>query len=107
MESLGIGFWIALAGTIIVSRRLGTRKILIALLLSLILSVPGILTASFLTLGRNAFLVGNYSKSVNMYKRAMGINQSLGNGTLGKLKIYYVWVGETLFHLGINDAPEV
>jgi len=107
IESLGIGFWIALTGTIIVSRRLGTRRILIALLLSLILSLPGILTASFLTLGRNAFLAGNYSKSVNMYKRAMGINQSIGNRTLGKLKIYYVWVGETLFHLGINDAPEV
>ncbi len=107
MESLGIGFWIALTGTIIVSRRLGTRRILIALLLSLILSLPGILTASFLTLGRNAFLAGNYSKSVNMYKRAMSINQSLGNRTLRGLGTYYSWLGESQFHMGIKDSPPV
>lgn len=106
-ESLGIGFWIVLIGTVIVSRKLGRRKFIMALLFSIILSLPGIATASFLTLGRDAFIRGNYSKSVNVYKRAMSINQSFGNRTLKKLELYYLWVGESLFHLGVKDTPEV
>ena len=107
VESLGAGFWIAFIGTIIISRKLGKRKFIIALFLSLILSLPGILTASFLTQGRDAFLTGNYLKSVDMYRLAMKINQSFGNKTLKELESYYMWLGESLFHAGVNDAPEV
>lgn len=107
IESLGIGFWITLLGTIIVSRKLGGKRFIIALLFSIILSLPGIVTASFLTVGRGAFIRGNYSKSVDKYRLAMRINQSFGNGTLKELELYYLWAGESLFHLGVKDAPEV
>jgi len=107
VDSLGIGFWIVFIGTVIVSRKLGARRITIALLVSITLSIPGIMTASFLTLGRSAFLVGNYSKSVDMYKLAMRIDQSLGNRTLNRLELYYLWFGESLFHMGVRDEPQV
>ncbi|HZX13967.1 MAG TPA: hypothetical protein VFF49_06165 [Thermodesulfobacteriota bacterium] len=107
VESLGIGFWIAFIGTIIVSRKLGRKKLVIALLFSIILSLPGIITDFFLTLGRDAFLKGNYLRSLDMYRLAMRINQSFGNRTLKELESYYIWVGESLFHTGVEDAPEV
>ncbi len=106
-ESLGVGFWIAFIGTIIVSRKLRIKKFVIALLLSLTLSLPGIVTASFMALGRNAFLTGDYLRSADMYNLAMKVNQSFGNKTLKDLESYYLWLGESLFHTGVNDAPEV
>lgn len=107
VKSLGAGFWVAFIGTIIVSRKLGAKKIIFALLVSFALSLPGIITASFMVLGRSAFLVGDYSRSVDMYRIAMRINQSFGNKTLNKLGLYYEWVGQSLFHMGIEDIPEI
>lgn len=107
IESLGGGFWIAFIGTIIVSRKLGRKKFVIALFLSLILSLPGIITAYLLTQGRNAFLTGDYLKSAHMYNLAMKVNQSFGNRTLKELESYYIWVGESLFHTGVENTPEV
>src|SRR3972149_12065356 len=71
IESLGVGFWIAFIGTLIVSRKLGRKKFIVAVIFSLILSLPGVLSASFLTLGRSAFLKGDYLKSLDRYKVAM------------------------------------
>jgi len=107
IESLGIGFWIAFIGIIIISRKLGRKKFIIALLCSLALSLPGMLTASFLTLGRNAFLKGDYVKSLDRYKFAMEINQFVGKRTLKEAEFYYLWIGESLFHMGVKNAPEV
>jgi len=65
------------------------------------------LTASFLTLGRNAFLKGDYVKSLDRYKFAMEINQFVGKRTLKEAEFYYLWIGESLFHMGVKNAPEV
>lgn len=107
VKSLGIGFWLAFIGTLIISRTLGKKGIFVALLIAVLLSLPGIITGSFLTMGRRAFLTGNYSRSLDMYRRAMGVNQSIGNRTLKELGAYYLWVGGDLFHMGVKDAPEV